>query len=76
MIAVSAFSTGGKINHSYADQVSILKFIERNWSLAPVSGRSRDNLPNPQVAGAEPYVPVNSPAIDDLWDLFDFSQTP
>jgi phospholipase C len=75
MIAVSKYSTGGKINHSYADQVSILKFIERNWSLAPVSSRSRDNLPNPQV-GANAYVPVNSPAIDDLWDVFDFSQTP
>jgi phospholipase C len=76
MIAVSPFSKGGKINHSYADQVSILKFIERNWSLAPVSGRSRDNLPNPTTTGMDPYVPTNSPALDDLWDVFDFTQQP
>lgn len=37
--------------HTYYDHVSILKFIERNWRLQPLSTRSRDNLPNP-VAGA------------------------
>ena len=47
LIVVSPFTPGGKINHGYADHVSILKFIERNWSLAPITGRSRDNLPNP-----------------------------
>src|SRR6185295_19613972 len=44
LILVSPFTKGGKINHGYADHVSILKFIERNWSLAPITGRSRDNL--------------------------------
>jgi hypothetical protein len=29
----------------YADHVSILKFIERNWSLGTISQRSRDNFP-------------------------------
>ena len=33
--------------------------------------RSRDNLPNPVVA-ENPYVPVNSPAIGDLFDMFNF----
>ena len=50
MIAISRFSTGGHISHSYADHVSILKFIEANWGLGPISKRSRDNLPNPIVA--------------------------
>jgi len=32
---------------SYTIHVSILKFIERNWHLQPLTGRNRDNLPNP-----------------------------
>jgi len=58
--------------HTYYDHVSILKFIERNWGLSPLTGRSRDNLPNPVTASGNPYVPVNSPAIGDLMDMFDF----
>jgi phospholipase C len=72
-IVVSPFSTGGKITHNYSDHVSILKFIERNWNLKPVTARSRDNFPNPITAGTNPYVPVNGPAISDLFELFDFN---
>ena len=32
LIVVSPFSTGGRVTHSYTDRVSILKFIEANWS--------------------------------------------
>jgi len=71
LIVVSPFSKGGHISHSYADHVSISKFIERNWSLPPITRRSRDNHPNP-ITEANPYIPVNSPALSDLWDLFDF----
>jgi len=71
-LAVSPFSKGGKIAHNYSDHVSILKFIERNWSLPPVSHRSRDNFPNPITEGKNVYVPVNGPAISDLFELFDF----
>jgi len=71
MLVVSRFSRGGHISHSYTDHVSIAKFIERNWRLSPITHRSRDNLPNPQVEG-NAYVPVNTPALGDLWDLFDF----
>jgi phospholipase C len=61
----------GYISHQYADHVSILKFIERNWNLPPVSRRSRDNFPNPvQFPGS--YAPLNTPALDDLFDFFDF----
>ncbi|HXZ16147.1 MAG TPA: alkaline phosphatase family protein, partial [Roseiarcus sp.] len=73
MIAVSKFSQGGHISHAYNDHVSIAKFIEANWGLAPLTSRSRDNLPNPLTA-SNPYVPVNSPAIGDLLDLFNFDQ--
>jgi len=72
LIAVSPFTRGGHISHEYADHVSILKFIERNWHLDPLTDRSRDNLPNPVAHGDDPYVPVNSPAISDLFDLFNF----
>jgi len=71
-IVVSRFNRAGHISHQYTDHVSILKFIERNWGLAPVTARSRDNLPNPVTRDSDPYVPLNSPAIGDLWDLFDF----
>ena len=74
LIAVSPFSTGGHISHSYTDHVSILKFIERNWDIKPLTHRSRDNFPNPRVDDDNPYVPLNSPALGDLFDLFDFSK--
>jgi phospholipase C len=71
LMIVSPFTTGGHISHKYADHVSILKFIERNWHLTPLTTRSRDNFPNPITHG-DPYVPTNSPAISDLFDLFHF----
>jgi phospholipase C len=43
-----------------------------NWDLKPLSPRSRDNLPNPVASVAEPYVPLNRPAIGDLTNLFQF----
>ena len=73
MIVVSPYSKGGHISHTYNDHVSTLKFIERNWGLRPITNRSRDNLPNP-LTDTNPYVPVNSPAIGDLFDLFDFDR--
>jgi phospholipase C len=72
-ILVSRFTQAGKISHVYADHVSFLKFVEKNWSLPPVSKVSRDNLPNPVVNSANAYVPINSPAIGDMMDMFDFS---
>jgi phospholipase C len=72
LLIVSPYSTGGVINHSYADHVSIIKFIERNWNLPTITATSRDNFPNP-VVGSNPYVPNNSPALDDLFDAFNFS---
>ena len=74
LIAISPFSKGGHISHSYSDHVSLMKFIERNWYLAPVSDRSRDNLPNPRFDDDNPYVPRNMPAIGDLFDMFDFDR--
>jgi phospholipase C len=72
LIIVSPFSRGGRVNHEYGDHVSIIKFIEKNWDLKPLTGRSRDNLPNPRTAEGNPYVPVNSPAIGDLSDTLKY----
>jgi phospholipase C len=72
LLVVSKYSTGGHVSHEYGDHVSIEKFIEKNWSLPPISARSRDNLPNPIQKEANPYVPTNSPAIGDLTDDFKF----
>ena len=72
-IVVSPWTTPGTISHSYTDHVSILKFIEANWGLSPVTKRSRDNFPNPITSADNPYVPLNSPAIGDMMDFFNFS---
>ena len=71
LIAISKYSMGGHISHSYADHASTLKFIEANWGLGPVNPTGRDALPEP-LTGANAYVPVNSPAIGNLMDMFDF----
>jgi len=72
LLVVSRYTKPGHISHEYADHVSILKFIERNWGLEPVTFRSRDNFPNPIVEDSNPYVPLNTPALGDLFDLFQF----
>jgi phospholipase C len=72
LIVVSPFTQAGHIAHDYADHVSILKFIEANWSLPTVTSRSRDNFPNPIATADNPYVPTNSPALDNLMSLFNF----
>jgi phospholipase C len=72
LLVVSPYSTGGNVVHTYADHVSILKFIEHNWHLQPLTDRSRDNLPNPKARHDNAYVPANMPAISDLFDMFDF----
>jgi phospholipase C len=74
LLILSPYSTGGQVYHNYGDHVSLLKFIERNWGLNPLTARSRDNLPNPSVKKANPYVPTNSPALSDLFDAFDFDK--
>ena len=74
LIVVSPYTHAGHIAHDYSDHVSILKFIEKNWGLEPVTKRSRDNFPNPVVEQGNPYVPVNTPAISDLFELFNFPQ--
>ncbi|RDS81678.1 phosphoesterase [Dyella monticola] len=73
LLVVSKYSTGGRVVHTYYDHVSFDKFVEANWGIdQTISGRSRDNLPNPIQFQNNPYVPVNAPAIGDLMDMFDF----
>ncbi len=72
LVVVSKYAKHGEVVHTYYDHVSILKFIEANWGLSPLTSRSRDNLPNPVSSASNPYVPTNSPAIGDLMDMFDF----
>ncbi len=72
LLIVSPYPTGGNVTHGYGDHVSIDKFIERNWDVGTISSRSRDNFPNPITSANNPYVPLNSPALDDLFDAFNF----
>jgi phospholipase C len=74
MIIVSPHTRGGHISHVYSDHASVVKFIERNWHLKPLTGRSRDNLPNPIVDDDNPYIPLNKPAVGDLFDMFHFDK--
>jgi phospholipase C len=76
LLVLSSYSTGGIIDHAYGDHVSLLKFIERNWHLPPLTDRSRDNYPNPKTASSNPYVPTNMPALTDLFEAFDFDAPP
>jgi phospholipase C len=69
MLVISPWSMGGHISHTYGDHVSILKFIEYNWKLKPLTSRSRDNFPNPLSLPNRLYVPKNSPAIRKLGRL-------
>jgi acid phosphatase len=72
LFVVSPYAKRGYVDHTYADHASILKFIEHNWSLPTLSGRSRDNLPNPVSTTQDPYHPTNGPAVGDLLSAFDF----
>lgn len=72
LIVVSPYARQGYVDHTYYDHVSLLKFIEKNWSLPVISSRSRDNLPNP-ISGRNAYRPLNGPAIGDMTNLFDFN---
>jgi len=72
LVVVSPHAKPGHVDHTYSDHVSILKFIEKNWNLPPLSQRSRDNLPNPVASDENPYVPTNGPAIGDLMSFFNF----
>jgi phospholipase C len=49
LVVISPYSRGGRVVHSYNDHASVVKFIERNWGLQPLTRRSRDNLPNPRM---------------------------
>ncbi|MGC1548966.1 MAG: alkaline phosphatase family protein [Rhodanobacter sp.] len=73
LLVISKYSQGGRVVHTYYDHVSFDKFVEANWGLhETISERSRDNLPNPIARHGNPYVPVNSPAIGNLMDMFNF----
>lgn len=74
LLTISPYAKKGYVDHTYYDHASILKFIERNWGLPPLSARSRDNLPNPVHNAANKYVPLNRPAIGDLMNTFDFKR--
>jgi acid phosphatase len=70
MIVVSPYARTGFVDHTYTDHVSILKFIEANWGLSPLTSYNEDNLPN---ATPGVYVPRDRPAIGNLMTMFDFS---
>jgi phospholipase C len=71
LLVVSPYTKPGYINHTYSDHASILKFIEANWGLSPLTSISEDNLPNPLQSNGS-YLPSNGPAIGNLTGLFDF----
>jgi acid phosphatase len=76
LLVISPYVRPGHIDHQYNDHVSILKFIEHNWAMRPLTPRSRDNLPDPVSTPSDPYHPINGPAIGDLMSLFDFGSRP
>jgi phospholipase C len=73
LLVISPYVIPGFVDHTYSDHASILKFIEANWGLRPLSPRSRDNLPNPVASPRSPYIPSNGLALGDLMSIFDFA---
>jgi len=71
MLVISPYAKRGFVDHTYTDHVSILKFIEANWGLSPLTSYSEDNLPN---ATPNVYVPDDRPAIGNMMTLFNFSR--
>jgi acid phosphatase len=69
LLVISPYARRDFIDHTYTDHVSILKFIEANWGLGPLTSYSEDNLPN---ATPGVYVPKDRPAIGNLMTLFNF----
>ena len=74
LLAISPYARKGHVDHAYGDHASILKLVEWNWRLPPLSARSRDGLPNPEADDDDPYRPENGPALTDLTGLFDFDR--
>ena len=74
LIIVSPYTTGGKVNHGYADHVSILKFIEKNWSLRRSPAAAATTCRTRRPPRTTRTSRSNSPALTDLWDAFDFNQ--
>jgi phospholipase C len=72
MLIVSPYTKGGHISHVYSDHASVPKFIEANWALPAISGRSRDNMPNPVTNQSNPYVPINGRSVSDMMAAFNF----
>jgi phospholipase C len=73
LLLISPYTKPGFVDHTYTDHVSILKFIEANWRLGPLTSFSEDNLPN---ATRGVYVPKDRPAIGNLMTAFDFHVHP
>jgi phospholipase C len=71
LLVISPYARRDFVDHTYTDHVSILKFIEANWRLSPLTSFSEDNLPN---ATPGVYVPLNRPAIGNLMTVFNFSR--
>jgi phospholipase C len=69
MMVVSVYTWRGFVDHTYTDHVSILKFIEANWGLKPLTSYSEDNLPNATPGQCVPRV---RPAIGNLMTMFNF----
>jgi phospholipase C len=78
LLAVSPWARKGHVDHTYADHASVLKFVERNWGLPPLTSQARDALPLPIQASdrgdRDAYLPENAPAVGDLFGLFDFGE--
>lgn len=72
LLVISPYAKTGYVDHVYNDHASILKFIERNWRLKPLSPRSRDRLPDPVANTNDLYMPTNGPSIGDLMTMFQF----
>jgi phospholipase C len=45
LIAISPYSRGGRVVHSYDDRASVVKFIERDWASSRLAAAAEINCP-------------------------------
>ena len=70
MIVVSPYARRDYVDHTYTDHVSILKFIEANWGLRPLTSVQRGQPAEPDAGRLRAE---DRPAIGNLMTLFNFS---
>ena len=65
MLIISPFAKANYVDHQLTDQTSIIRFIEDNWHLGRIGGRSFDRMAGSLVDAFTFHAPANPPLFLD-----------